>query len=369
VNAGGQLAVPQLSMTPPPITMVPLPVVQPAVQFTQSASALGIQPYSKVNLIENINFKVSAQSYRQEISGREDMSDQNQLSNQSSSKRKIISIYNEFGGLNEAIVRRPIGSGILNPINEVQAHYFESDPPSLSQLLVEHQTWTNLLQGFKVSLDYLEETDDGSHNPCFTRDIGFAIGERLFLSSVVENQRKGEIATLRKWLNTMNQPHEIVSDGFIEGGDVLVDEPYVYIGIGQRSNIEGAMWLSRTLGSSWEVIPIQLEKGILHLDCVLAIISDNTIIWCPDLLAGGRQVFEKRFGDRISVTREDVFHMAANVLMINPSNVVVERRHTELQNQLTGRGIRVHSLDWREMKKFGGLFRCAICPLHRNRNS
>lgn len=352
----------------PPMTMVPVPVVQPAVQFMPSNAALGMQLSSQGHLIANANSKISVFRRKQETSGREDMSDQNQARNTSSPEMKTISVYNEFGGLNGAIVRRPIGSGVLRPINEVQAHYFESDPPSLSQLLVEHQMWTYLLQGFQVSLDYLEETDDGSHNPCFTRDIGFAIGNRFFLANVVEDQRKGEITTLRRWLETMHQPYEIVSDGLIEGGDVLVDEPYVYIGIGQRSNIQGAMWLNSILGSSWEVIPIQLEKGILHLDCALAIINNNTIIWCPDLLVGGRQVFEKRFDDRISVTREDVFHMATNVLMINPSNVVVERRHTTLQSELTKRGIRVHSLDWSEMKKFGGLFRCALCPLHRDRS-
>jgi len=281
---------------------------------------------------------------------------------------KTISIYNEFGSLSRAIIRRPIGSGVLRPINEVQAHYFESDPPSLRQLPVEHQILANMLQGFRVSLDFLEETNDGSHNPCFTRDIGFAIGDRFFLSNIAEDQRKGEITALRKWLDTMRQPHEIVSDGFIEGGDVLVDEPYVYIGIGQRTNVKGVVWLSSTLGSSWKVIPIQLEKGVLHLDCVMAIISDSIIIWCPDLIVSGSQVIEERFRDRISVTREDVFHMATNVLMINPSNVIVERRHTILRDQLTRRGISVCSMDWSETKKFGGLFRCAICPLHRDRS-
>lgn len=279
---------------------------------------------------------------------------------------KTISIYNEFGRLSRGIIRRPIGSGVFSPINEVQSHYFKSDPPFLAQLLVEHRGWTNILQEFRVSLDYLEETKDGSHNPCFTRDIGFAIGERFFLSNIAENQRKGEITALRRWLDTMHQPHEIVSEGLIEGGDVLVDEPYVYIGIGQRTNVEGAMLLKRALGSSWKIVPIQLEKGILHLDCVMAIIGNNTIIWCPDLLVDGRQAIEERFDDRISVTREDAFHMATNVLMIDPSNIIIERRHVTLQNQLTARDITVHTLDWSEMKKFGGLFRCAICPLHRN---
>jgi len=92
------------------------------------------------------------------------------------------------------------------------------------------------------------------------------------------------------------------------------------------------------------------------------------MIWCPDLIVSGRQVIEERFLDRISVTRDDTFHMATNVLMIDPSNVIVEKRHTMLRDQLTRRGISVHSLDWSEMKKFGGLFRCAVCPLHRERN-
>lgn len=279
-----------------------------------------------------------------------------------------ISVYNEFGSLSRAIIRRPIASAELRPINAVQAHYFKSNPPSPQQLLAEHRMWTNMLEGFGVSLDYLEDAKDGSHNPCFTRDLGFAIGDRFFLSNVVEDLRKGEIATLRRWLDTTPLPYETVADGFIEGGDVLVDKPYIYIGIGQRTNAEGVTWLSNTLGSSWEIIPIQLEKGVLHLDCALSIVNDNTIIWCPDLIVDGRSILENRYEDKISVTREDVFNMATNVLMINPSTVIVERRHTTLQNQLKRRGMSVHSLDWSEMKKFGGLFRCAICPLERDRS-
>jgi 3-dehydroquinate synthase len=78
VNAGGQLATPQLSMTPP-ITMVPLPVVQPVTQFLPSTAIMGTHPTSQPHLITNPYLRISALWRNNPDEGRISMANENEM--------------------------------------------------------------------------------------------------------------------------------------------------------------------------------------------------------------------------------------------------------------------------------------------------
>ena len=149
----------------------------------------------------------------------------------------------------------------------------------------------------------------------------------------------------------------------IEGGDVLVHAPYVFVGLSQRTNLQAVDSLQRQLGKDWQVISFQLSPHILHLDCVMAILNEDTIICCPELILSNREKLQDIFKEQILISDEQVFHMAANILTVNPENVLIEQRHKKLQVDLQKRGIKAHPISWSEIKKLGGLFRCCTCPL------
>lgn len=273
-----------------------------------------------------------------------------------------FSVFNEYTQLKEVIVCRPSNYSQVDPINEVEEHYLKNDPPTRNQLVAEHDQWTKILKELGVKVYYLDSVQGMPHQ-LFTRDVGFGIGENFFIANMAKAIRKKETDLLKQWLGENKISYQTIPNGLIEGGDVLVHHPYVFVGLSQRTNSAGIKSLTQLLGSYWKVVPIRLAPNVLHLDCVLAILNTNTIIWCPELIKSNHAFFKKTFPLRIEITREEYFHMGANVLSVDPSNILIEAKQLRLQKELKKHGIQIYPIDWLEIKKLGGLFRCASCPL------
>lgn len=275
---------------------------------------------------------------------------------------RTFSVHTEFRQLKEAIVCRPSNYFKSDPINVVEQHYLKKEPPTRRKLMKEHEVWAQTLKKLGVKLIFLKSTLGLPHQ-LFTRDVAFAIGEHFFLANMAKDIRKGETKILEEWLHKNKILFKRIPEGLIEGGDVLIHGTQVFVGLSQRTNRRGVRALAKLLGPSWEVIPIRLRKQVLHLDCVLAILNASTIIWCPDLILSHHKLLKNIFKKRIKISKEEAFHMAANVLTVNPGNILVGAMHKRLQKELKQVGIKVHLIEWKEIKKLGGLFRCATCPL------
>lgn len=271
----------------------------------------------------------------------------------------------EYGALKRGILRLPADTPMGQPINLVQAFYFSTAPPDLATVHRQYQFLTDLLTSSSIQLDYLPPTD--SPFQIFTRDIGFAIGEQFFIASMMVDVRRREVDSLKTWLGSQGIPFTLCpATAPIEGGDILVDYPLVYVGIGARTSEESADWLASELAPPWRVVRVHTNPKVLHLDCVLNILSPDTIAYCPSLIDEGRESVEERYPQRIILSEQEVFDMACNVLSLDESRLAVEASQLEIQRKLESLGFRVDAVDWSEIRKFGGLFRCAICPLERS---
>lgn len=275
-----------------------------------------------------------------------------------------FAIYNEYDPLRSVVLCEPAILDQYEPINDVHRHFFQTDPPDSSQIKEEYQRFIDILRKFHVECHFL---DPSSENPyqVYTRDIGFTVGDRFFYGNMVRPVRQPEVTTIKQWMAGRGFSGEQIPHGYVEGGDRLINAPYVYAGLGQRTDTVGADALSALLGKDWSVIPIRLAGEILHLDCVFTIIAPDTILWCPEMIATQHPVIKKHFPDRIEVTKEEVIHMGTNVLLLDRKNILVEARHARIQDELSKRGFTPHPVAWSQLKKFGGLFRCASCPLTR----
>ncbi len=275
-----------------------------------------------------------------------------------------IHVMNEFGPLREIVLCEPRPVRIGRPINAVQRHFFKEDPPELSRIPTEYAPWVEHFRAAGIVTHWLAP-DERLPSQMYTRDVMFAIGERLFVSNLVQATRQPETGVAIEWLERIGISYERIPDGLIEGGDVLVHAPYVFVGIGERTTRGGATALAKLLGDAWQVITIRLADGLLHLDCAMTIVDQDTIIWTPSLLKEQHDTLQEKFPRQIVMTEEESFHMAVNVLVTAPKQVCVEARHTRLQQALSGLGFSVQVFDWTEIRKLGGLFRCATCPLVR----
>ncbi len=275
------------------------------------------------------------------------------------------SVYNEYGKLKKVVVCAPSGAELVEPINEVQRFFMQHDPPVIALMKPQFETWLRILEQEQVELAALPSLLTLPEQ-VFTRDIAFAIGEQIFLANMVKPVRRDEVPIIRDWFDANGYCYANIPRGSIEGGDVLIDYPMVYIGLGERTEPEAVAELRKLLSTEWQVVPVRLAPKVLHLDCVVSILEDDLIMWCPELIhEADRSIFEAEFPRRIVITTEQVLHMGANVLKITSRLVTIESRQIKLRSQLANLGYDVRSVDWSEIKKFGGLFRCATAPLVR----
>lgn len=156
------------------------------------------------------------------------------------------------------------------------------------------------------------------------------------------------------------------SDIYLEGGDVMVDLPYVYVGIGKyASNEKGAQWLQQQLGPDVQVVPVRLSNdGILHLDCCMTLIGAKQGIIHRESLQHPLP-YPLNTYDFIEVDKKTRSEMGTNILMLGPRQIIVQKRHTSLQQLLREREFEVIPLDFTWHARLDGAFRCATCPIKR----
>ncbi|MYL30124.1 hypothetical protein GLW03_09865 [Halobacillus halophilus] len=263
----------------------------------------------------------------------------------------------EYGQLLDVLVSEPRHMRIEAKINETQKHFEEIET---NIALQQHRDFVHLLKEEGVNVHQLPSKSH-LHEQVFTRDIGFVIGSRFYISQMKEEVRKGESKELAEWLKGM-ETYTFQSP--IEGGDVLVDRNTIWVGYSGRTSMEAIQELKQQEPEK-DVHPLPLADGVLHLDCVLNILDAHTALAFPEAFTDeGWQMIQNRFRV-IPVTKDETFHMGPNVLSIGLNKVISLSRHTRLNKKLEAEGFTVLPVDFSEIIKSGGAFRCCTLPLHR----
>ncbi|MGV2622635.1 UNVERIFIED_CONTAM: arginine deiminase family protein [Halobacillus marinus] len=268
----------------------------------------------------------------------------------------------EYATLKKVLVCKPAYMKIGEVINETQKHYGDVGIDT-SIALKQHEAFVRVLQEFGVEVLEIP-AEHRLNEQVFTRDIAFTIHDRLFIASMKQAVRRGETEALSKWLTQEGIPAERPLSSSIEGGDVIIDEDTIWVGISGRTSEEGASELAARL-PDYRMEPLCLQEDILHLDCVFNIISPETaIIYPPAFTKEGLEKIKSRFR-LIPVTKKEQFYMGPNVLSIGEGRVISLPQNDRLNGVLQSEGFEVVPVDFSEIIKSGGSFRCCSMPLQR----
>jgi N-dimethylarginine dimethylaminohydrolase len=268
----------------------------------------------------------------------------------------------EYSVLKSVIVVKPSFMRITEVINETQKHYKEGniDTPLALQ---QHDIFVKVLKEQNVEVTGLP-AHPRLPEQVFTRDIAFAIHDQLFLASMNEEVRQEETAILKAWLRDRALSYQEGIPGSIEGGDVVIDGSTIWVGRSNRTSHQAVKELQTRL-PSYQIEPLALKREILHLDCVFNIISEDiALIYPPAFTAEGLSKLRAKF-DLISVTKEEQFQMGPNVLSIGDGKVVSLPQNERLNEVIQSRGFHVIPVEFSEIIKSGGSFRCCTLPLLR----
>jgi len=198
----------------------------------------------------------------------------------------------------------------------------------------------------------------------FTRDIGFTMGHQLFISNMGSSSRQGEEMVLVKWLEKQRLPFQKISKNHIEGGDVLIDSKTIFVGVSSRTSLQAIAQLQIEL-PTYEVVPIPFNSKYLHLDCVFNILSPTqALIFPPAFNPETLEFLSKRY-QLIEVSEEEQNTAGTNVLSIGHKKLFSLASNTQVNGNMRANGYEVIEVDFSEIIKAEGAFRCCTLPIER----
>lgn len=207
----------------------------------------------------------------------------------------------------------------------------------------------------------------------FARDPIIAVGETILEARQQIVAMRKEIRGLRPLLRELESAGTCIAalprgdnEVYLEGGDVLVDLPHCFVGVGRHaSNMRGVEWLRNQLGPKVSVVPVHVSlPGMVHLDTCMTLIGPHRGIICREAVEQPLPPPLDSY-DFVEVDVATCREAGVNVLVLDPTTIVAQARHRNLRKALEQRGYTVIALDFGWHALSVGGFRCATHPLRR----
>ena len=262
-------------------------------------------------------------------------------------------------------------------------NYLKGKYPNKSQLQSQLSELKKILIKHEVKVHELDTEDT---NQIFARDLGFIIDDNFIVSSIIPDREK-ELNGLKTLLNNIKNVIKLPKSAHIEGGDVVVTKDHVFIGYYDKSDYRNqitartnkkAIKIIKDLIKKKEVIPIELIKSsvkpsenALHLDCCFQPVSTNKAVMCKEAFINKIELnfITSYYGEKniFNVTLDEMSKLYCNFFSINENTVITDKRFKRLIDWFNDIGLNVEKLDFSEVSKLGGLFRCCTLPLYREK--
>lgn len=202
----------------------------------------------------------------------------------------------------------------------------------------------------------------------YPRDIAFVIDHVLVMARLNSEHRLPEADALAPLLTGVpNVVH--LTEGTIEGGDVMLHTGAVLVGLGEETSPTGVRALQRALahhGVEREVRPVRFAvDGIVHLDDHFTIVAPDTALIHRSVFPLDQLRWLAAAFDLIDVSDDEARAVQANVLAIAPGTVVLAAGSDRIAAQLGARGLEVLTVDYCEVTRIPGSLRCTTLPLTR----
>ncbi len=164
-------------------------------------------------------------------------------------------------------------------------------------------------------------------------------------------------------------------DGRLEGGDVVwLDDRTVAVGLGYRTNAEGARQFRAVLPEGVEMVLVPLPhlsgpSDVFHLMSMLSPLDgDLALVHSPLMPVPFRQLLLSRGIELVEAHASEMDGLACNVLAVAPRVCVMAAGAPETLSRLVAAGAEVHEIEAREICLEGsGGPTCLTRPLERDR--
>jgi dimethylargininase len=183
----------------------------------------------------------------------------------------------------------------------------------------------------------------------FVEDTVVVCEDLAVLTRPGARARRGEVEGVEAAVRELGlRVARIEAPGTLDGGDVLQVGPTVYVGVGGRTDAEGAAQLEQLLKPLGREVRRVGLGAALHLKSAVTALPDGTLVGLPELVEA----------DALPPVRRVAEERGAHVLPLGGRDVLVSAAAHETIHQLTADRWRVLPVDISEFEK---LEACVTC--------
>ncbi len=249
-----------------------------------------------------------------------------------------------------AIVRTPAKSAVSG----IRAQ--DIGTPDVEKFCFEHESYVSELKAAGLTVEVLEPLE-GFPDSCFVEDPAFCLPGRAVLLRPRAGSRSGEVECLSRVLNRRFEEVEALpapanGEGYVDGGDVLMMDDRVIVGLSERTDRRGAEVFGRIL-SKWgyEVEIAHTPQGVLHFKTACAALDGETVLATRVMMESG--IFSRY--RLVEVPEEESY--AANCIRVNDV-VLAPEGYPQTRAAIERAGYDVIGVPTHEARKLDGGVSC-----------
>lgn len=276
-----------------------------------------------------------------------------------------IHVDSEMQALKEVAVCLAVNLSEKVETNKDQFKYHSIFRYNPKLVLRQQENFFKVLEDNGVKIHYLKPVAKAEIQ-LMVRDIGFVIGNTFVIANPHDKKRKREIEGLRRLIDNIDGKVIKAGDCSLEGGDILIEKGNIYVGLSEMTDENGLKFIKKVFGRQHNIIPLKLRKGILHLDTVFNILPKNLALIFPSAFQEeDLKVLSRKFSLLKVNKNEQARYLATNVLSLNIRKVISDSNNKRINKILHSNGLEVIEVDYSEVSKLWGSFRCTTLPLVR----
>lgn len=244
-----------------------------------------------------------------------------------------------------AIVRQPSES-----MARCELTHLEREPIDVARLRSQHARYVDLLHGLGYQIHTLD-ADPDLPDGVFVEDPAIVLDELAVITRPGAASRRGESRSIAESLRPWRRLEYIQDPGTLDGGDVLILDRTLYIGLTSRSNRAGIEQLGALLAPHGYRVRGVKVQGCLHLKSAACAVGSDTILLQSDW------VDPDQFDVRRVIATDPHESGAANVVWLG-RDVIYPEAFPRTAAKLEDLGLRVHAVAYDEVTKAEGAVTC-----------
>lgn len=224
--------------------------------------------------------------------------------------------------------------------------------PDYELALEQHKNYIKALESLGMVVDVLPPLEDYPDS-CFVEDVAVVTEKMAIVTNPATEQRNGEkehiVETLKKYYH--EDKIHYITEGVIEGGDIIRCDDHFYLGESDRSDEGGRKQFIEILeqyGYTGSSVPT--DNG-LHIGSDMMYIKNNNLVITGEFV--DMPIFDKY--NKVVVDEDEAY--AANVAWINDT-VLMAEGFPKTKKKIEDLGYKTIPLNNSEFKKIDGSITC-----------